>query len=449
MTARRRSRYQRLLRWYPAAWRRANGQLMLDTLEQAADAHDRTLPSLREAWSIRAHGLVERATPAAIAVVAGLALALSTVPIGALWTGSFDSSPWSLALTFGTQYGGALAASLAAGALLLRTGIIPAEQALFAAAAAVPAWAFGALMAASWSVGFDEADAGTGLSWFGSASLAFSGLAWIFGILALLPFTLAALRHAGSGAVVWTFGVGIAAAGALALGLMGILPSGAVLMSGLALFIASRRIRSTQRTERIRPNQRAARRPLSPGRRRQLAVVAAASAIIGLGCVAFALTGSLWGIGALDATDTMRIGILFGSVASTITVAASAVALYARVGLPIVGAAAALIGALLLVALSYTLHDDAPAGWTLLVFAGIATGLAGGILLIPLLPRRWWLQTLLVVGIGAAIGTTIGMQGIMMATFISPVVAIVLAVMMARRPRSARLAPDLAPVNAS
>ena len=117
---------------------------MLDTLEQAADAHERALPSLSEAWSIRAHGLVERATPAAIAVAAGLALALSAVPTAALWAGGFNSSPWLLALVFGAQYGGALLASLAVGALLLRTGLIPAEQAVRAAAAAALAWTFGA-----------------------------------------------------------------------------------------------------------------------------------------------------------------------------------------------------------------------------------------------------------------------------------------------------------------
>jgi len=422
---------------------------MLDTLEQAAEAQERLLPSITESWSIRAHGLVERATPAAIAGVAGVALALSAIPVGALWTGAFGSAPWLFALMTAAQYGGALAASIAAGALVVRTGLIPAEQALIGAAAAILAWTFGALIATSWSVGFDEADAGTGLSWFGSATLLFAGLAWIFGILALLPLTLAPFRQLASRAVAWAIAVGIAAVGALAFGIMGMLPSGAILMSSVMLFVASRSLPPTKRTQRTQQSRPATRTPLSLRRRHQLAVVAAASAIVGLSCAAFALTGSLWGIGGLDATETMRIGILFGSIASIVTVAASAVALFARVGFPIAGAAAALIGALVMVALSYSLNGSAPAGWTLLVLAGLATGLAGGILFIPLLPGRWWLRALLVLGIATAIAATVGLQGIVMATFISPVVSIVLAVMMARRPRSARAVRELEPVAAS
>lgn len=421
---------------------------MLDTLEQAADAHERALPSLSEAWSIRAHGLVERATPAAIAVAAGLALALSAVPTAALWAGGFNSSPWLLALVFGAQYGGALLASLAVGALLLRTGLIPAEQAVRAAAAAALAWTFGALMAASWSVGFDEADAGTGQSWFGNAILLFAFLAWLFGTLAVLPLTLAAFRHLASQATRWALGLSLAAASALAWGIMGLLPAGPILVSAATLFAASRLFAATPRTPRNRPHRLAVRTPLSLRRRHQLAAVAAASAIIGLGCVAFALTGSLWGIGTLDATDTMRIGILVGSLASTITVAASAVALFARVGPPVVAAAAALTAALVMVALSYALRDGDPNGRMLLVLAGIATGLAGGLLVTPLLLARWWLRAILVAGIGAAIAATVGILGIIMATFISPVAAIMLAVMMARPPRSTDATHQLAPVNA-
>ncbi len=56
MTASRREAYARLLRWYPAAWRRADGDVMLDTLEEHADAEGRSRPAPGEAWSLRAHG---------------------------------------------------------------------------------------------------------------------------------------------------------------------------------------------------------------------------------------------------------------------------------------------------------------------------------------------------------------------------------------------------------
>ena len=54
------------------------------------------------------------------------------------------------------------------------------------AASAIPACGFAALTAASWSVGFEEADAGFGRSWFGSSTLFFLILAWIAGTICLV-----------------------------------------------------------------------------------------------------------------------------------------------------------------------------------------------------------------------------------------------------------------------
>lgn len=178
MSKRRRSTYQRLLRWYPASWRRVNSAVMLDTLELHADAQGHARPAAGEAWSLRAHGLAERATPTVIVWVAGAALLLCLAPTIVLWSGAVVDSPGAAAARVTVQFLGALLVSIAAGALLWRAGVIRAETALVACAVAVPAWFLGGLAMASWGVGFDEADVGAARSWFGDATGALLIGAW-------------------------------------------------------------------------------------------------------------------------------------------------------------------------------------------------------------------------------------------------------------------------------
>ncbi|MBF4549419.1 hypothetical protein [Pseudoclavibacter sp. VKM Ac-2888] len=54
--------YESLLRWYPKAWRDDNGAVYLAILEDDAKARGRSRPGFGEAWTIRLHGLTERAT---------------------------------------------------------------------------------------------------------------------------------------------------------------------------------------------------------------------------------------------------------------------------------------------------------------------------------------------------------------------------------------------------
>ncbi|PPF45906.1 hypothetical protein C5B85_04370 [Pseudoclavibacter sp. AY1F1] len=54
--------YSKLLRWYPKAWRGENGDVFLGMLEDDAAARGATKPEFTEAWSIRVHGLAERAS---------------------------------------------------------------------------------------------------------------------------------------------------------------------------------------------------------------------------------------------------------------------------------------------------------------------------------------------------------------------------------------------------
>ena len=444
MSATRRSQYERLLRWYPPSWRQTNGQLMLDTIEEHADASGRTRPSRAEAWSLRAHGLAERATVPEIIVVASTALALSLSTVVVLWFGGVARGPWAQGAFFGAQFLGDLLVSIAAGALILRKGFISAEQALFSGAIAIPAWVFGGLAAASWSVGFDEADAGGVSSWFGGATIFFIGAAVLLGAIALMPLYLTVFRTLSTSSWRWTLSVVIAGVSSLFIGISAVVQSTTLLAAATILLLAGLQLRKPRERSAVPPQPR---QPLDRNSRRQLAVVTGAAALLGICCVAFALTGSNWAAGSPDATQAMRLGILLGALAATLVVAASAILLFARLGTIGAWSGAVLIAALLVLALSYAMNIDDPTSWALMVIAGILTGLAFGILFLPVLPNRPWLKALLVVAISLALAGTLGMIVALAAAFVSPIVAIVLTVVLVRQPRAR--SGELRPLHAS
>lgn len=66
--------YSKLLRWYPRSWREENGDVFLGMLEDDAAARGATKPGFTEAWSIRVHGLAERASYKVALVLALLAV---------------------------------------------------------------------------------------------------------------------------------------------------------------------------------------------------------------------------------------------------------------------------------------------------------------------------------------------------------------------------------------
>lgn len=72
--------YSKLLRWYPKAWREENGDVFLGMLEDDAAARGATKPGFSEAWSIRVHGLAERASYKVALFFAVLALIASSAP---------------------------------------------------------------------------------------------------------------------------------------------------------------------------------------------------------------------------------------------------------------------------------------------------------------------------------------------------------------------------------
>jgi hypothetical protein len=428
MSPPRRSSYQRLLRWYPPSWRRANGQVMLDTLEQHASATGHAKPSAGEAWSIRAHGLAEQATPPRIVGISAAALLLSLVPTAALWFGAPLNGPGLMS----AQFFASLLTSIGAGALLLRAGMLRAEPALFAGIVAIPAWVFGGLAAASWSVGFDEADAGDGLSWFGSATGEFMLAGWVLGTVALTPIAFEIFRVIRSRTVRRTVSVLVAGPTALALGVGALLLQGTILASVGVLIAATVHLRSPQ-TPAL--TQRLGRATLSSTARKSLAVATSGAAILGIGCVVFALTGSTWPRITLDATETMRLGILSGALVAIITVVSSAIAVHPRMGRTAIWVAAVLVVALIVLAASYAGNIDSPLGWTWLLIAATLTGLAGALLLAPVLPGTPLMRGGLIAAISVALAATLGLMVITIAAFIAPVIAVAVTVILWRRPR--------------
>lgn len=442
MTTSRREAYSRLLRWYPAPWRRADGDVMLDTLEEHADAEGRALPTRGEAWSLRAHGLVERATPRVILVLAGAALVLAVALPLAMITTVLLGSPVLLA----TPWAAGLLATLALIALVGRSGVLRAESALAAAALSVPSWILGGLAAASWAVGFDQSDAGAPLSPFASAFAVLTLAAWLLGA-ASLTVVLAGLLGIRSAAARWTVAVVIALPGALLIGGLAMAPGAIALAMAALLLVAQLRMRGSGG---IRPvaadissgavppvaSSPAARRPLTASARRAIIVTALVGSVLGLACVGFALAGSSWVPVVGDATDAMRAGIVAGSLAALLPVAAGAAALRPRLGRVVVPAAAAMGAALVTVAAAYVVPGIDAAAPGLQPVAAAFVGLAGACLLGPVLPGGPAVRALLVTGVAVGIAAVAGLMVAMAGAFVAPVLGIVIAVRIRRKPRT-------------
>ena len=431
MTDRRRLRYEGLLRWYPAEWLRTNAAVVLDTLEENADRLGQSRPTVGEAWSLRAHGSAERASPAVITIVAALGLLLNIGPVFALLSGAVTDHPWLTVLRITAQFVGAFLISTAGGALLLQSGRITAESALAILALSAAAWALGAVAFTAWGVGFDEADSRAPQSWFSDAFLIFAGSAWFLASGALFLVAHGLLRPLRPKTLRVILSTLVAVPTALAIGLSSVTPTGTVLGAGVVLVVASFRL-GTRRTTTKGVTYR--RLTLNQRQRTRIAVVAAVAAVLGFGCAAFALTGSMWIPAIGDTTDAMRVGLLGGAVVAIITVCAGAEVLVNRRGRVALGPVVAAIGALICVAFSYSLSIDNAMGWPLVLLAAVFTGVTGGLLITPALPGPPLLRASLVTAISVALAATLGIFVITAISFIAPFLAAILAIRMTRRP---------------
>lgn len=439
----RRAAYVRLLRWYPAAWRRADGDVMLDTLEEHADAEGRAMPTRGEAWSLRAHGLIERVTPRAILAIAAAALVLAVALPVAILSSLFLGSPVILAL----PWAAALLATVALLGLMGRSGALRAESALAAGALAVPSWILGGVAAASWSVGFDEADsaaAGVRLGPFASAFAVLTLAAWLLGA-ASLAVVLAGLLGIRSAVARRIVAVVLALPGALLLGALA-MAYGALALALTGLLVSARviaRERGGGRTRRGSPASavpapRPRPAPLSVSGRRAVVITSLVGSALGLACAAFALAGSAWLPAVGDATDAMRTGLEAGSFVALLPIVAGAAALRPRLGGVVVPATVALIAALATVVGGHLTSGPGGGSGRELPLAAAFVGVAGAVLLLPVLPRGPVLRVVTAIGVAIGVAAVLGMMVAVTAPFLAPALGIVTAVLVSRGARAPR-----------
>ncbi|MBG6108966.1 hypothetical protein [Frigoribacterium sp. CG_9.8] len=376
-----------------------------------------------------------------IIIAAALGLLLNVGPVIVLLSGAAADDPWQTGLRVTAQFAGGFLISTAAGALLLRGGRIAAESALAALASSAVAWALGGAALAAWGVGFNEADAGTSRSWFSDAFPILAGCAWFSGSCALFLIAHSLLRPLRLQTLRTILSTLLAIPTALALGLSSVTPTIPLLGAAVVLVVASFQLGTRPtRAKRVTYHRQA----LNQGQRTRIATVAAIAAVLGFGCAAFALIGSTWLPAVGDGTDAMRVGILSGAVIAIITVIAGAVVLVSRRGRVALAPATAAIGALICVAVSYSLSIDHAVGWPLLIPAAALTGLTGGLLLAPALPGPALLRASLVTAVSVALAAALGLIVITAISFIAPFLAVILAVSMARRPRGIKVIRNVA-----
>ncbi|WP_405375219.1 MULTISPECIES: hypothetical protein [unclassified Microbacterium] len=457
------ARYRRLLRWYPRRWRRENGDVLVATALDEAQRTGRSSPTPGERWAAAVHGTgarLDRRLARAVAVVALVLGALAGVTMTWAWGGG-EAAGWGmLSMLLSAGVVPALAA-VSAAAVLRSTGLLSDGVALVSAGVGAAAFLLGGLSAASWSIGFEEADAGVTRSWFAEAwlpmilsALALGGLAvGVTGSALLSRLRVPVAAHV-------TVAVLTAIAVPLMLG-VAMIPqgTGAALALGL-LIVASlpqRRaaIAAGPGTRAVSPipvpGRIAGRAPEWRVRRlRAVRLLAAAATAAGAVGAAYALTGSTWSVLTRDATAAMRIGIvilLVGAVpflvALGLVMARRSRAAAPHTWVPVLSAVASVV----LLAADFLVSGGSGDIGPLWLTSGFLGGVALG----------WWIGARLRIATVARIGVGAGIVVVytvypatgtlLMLLFALPVFALAVLVFAGRRPRR-RSAPSAGAIGA-
>lgn len=406
---RRAQRIDRILRWYPPAWREEHGAALAGMLMDQAEHAGREAPSASEHLAAAVNGL-------------GLRLdrrlawwtALAAVVIGAF--GGAARLFWIEAAGPVTVAGGVLLApALAATALvaLLRSrGLIPPARATAILPVAWAALGMAALTSVSWSLGFDLGDAGLPVTGLAAMVLPLFAGGWALGALAVAVLIDGLLLETGIGrALRWMSAALIGVVVAPVIGLSLISQVMTVLVAAVIAFLAMDRRGAV-----------VARAPVIVDAipSRPLAWTGAALGTVG---VAYALTGSAWSRGATDGTIAMAQGITI-LLASAIPLLA-AIGLRARRGIATWGPLACLVAALGAeaygAAFAPTWHEP----------SAVAAAVAGGAAV------AWWIgarlsgaaraRVITAVAIGAAYAALLGPFILRALAFTVPVIAVVVA----------------------
>lgn len=425
-----RRKYARLLQWYPKVWRNEHGRLMLDTLEEHAADRGLARPSVAEAWSIRAHGLGERATNRWAVIAAALSL-VAFIAATAILLSDVMMFPGAGTLrTALAVFVGPLALAVAAVILLHRRGQLSAPASLCVVAGAGPALVMTALAAASWSVGFDEADAGGTRTWFGSATLLFALMGWFFGTGSLLAPVASVVKRK----IPWLIrlpliGV-LAALLAIVTGILtvtgqmlGGLGAAAVLLMALLAgrpALPSVRPSAEQAIKQaVRPDSPAA---LTRSSYAKICRAALVSFVVGIGCAAFALMGSLWAPGVGDSTHAMNLGLAAGAIAAMPVVIALGMVLTPRFGTIMRCSALLLCAGLAMEFAAQIAGAGHSLQWPLTLVAAVLAGFSIAVPIARFVSSRAPARIAVATALGLA-GAMPGLMVVTAAAFIAPLAA--------------------------
>lgn len=307
-----RAPFERLTRWYPAWWRQANGEDFVTTAMHVAESSGAAAPSGAERRAAALSGLGTRfdTRTARIAIVAAFVLSALLTAVSQFAGSRFALSMWTVTLV--VQAGLVpLLWWITALCLARRRLYTDPVRTLVAASFAVVSCGAAAAAFLSWSVGFDEADAGVTRSLFSMLWLPLTLLGAVcagLGVAVLVADRLPRGRFAPLLAILLGLGAAVTAPmGALTL----VNPFSTLLVSGAGLIVVA--LTAPEGTPRasakVAPPAGSAtpRRHLAPPHpvaSRALALLAAAGSLAG---VTFALTGHLYT--PLNGTEAVIAGL--------------------------------------------------------------------------------------------------------------------------------------------
>lgn len=396
-------RYRRLLRWYPRPWRRQNGEALIGTALDAAEAEARTRPTVAEMREMILHGVAQRATVRVALGAAVMALLCAAVSQVVLLTSIETVAQWGggwIPLALGAL--SSLLQTTALLALMRHSGRMHpgrfAPVLLFSAAA----WAFAFLSAWSWSTGFDRADTGLAHTPFTAGLGLFLLCGWILGGVAVATVVLdlgRSLPAAPRATAAFVAGAAIP----LVLGPTTMVAS-AGMLSSLGLIAVCARTMTVRPASATLPRAEAATalphsgQPLTQTSR----VIVLASAVSGLASVVFALTGGTI-VPVIDSTRAMQIGLAAGALSGIPLMCIGATRLAQRhpVRRIAIWRGVMLVGAGVTVEAAYALSGAGASGE--IPWAAVASAAAGlGLLTWALVPVSGGIRLVLAAAVSAA-----------------------------------------------
>lgn len=310
-------RFERLLRWYPRAWRAVHGAVFVDTLRDQSEDEGRTSPSSGETFAAVVTGLGTRLDARLAIRLALAAIALTAVPTGIVTMGAIQgrtTALWDILIAAGSGTT-ALLTLTSIVALGRALGLVPAGRAIGVLALAWPACALASFAQYGWVVRFDAADADVDVSGPGvyqvvpagpvaaSATVAaFAGgvlaaaAIWLLVDAVLVRTRLGRVPRLGLATAAGT-GAGLAAVVAV------VFPMGWV---AVALGVVGGAIGSLGTWSSPEPRTVPAQGTVGP----LVRTLAGASALAGFLGIVYALTATAWSPAASDATLAWAQGIV-------------------------------------------------------------------------------------------------------------------------------------------